>query len=300
MNELIKEFCATKPEADVIIGYGSGVKKQAHDKGLPKQIDVIMGVRNPLEWHRKNHILNPKDYASELGFKLLPLYHNLGTKVNYLAFLPYQYDMFKIGVISLDDLKNDLLYWDNFYIAGRLQKPVEIIKDKEKLFIPFFINRLNALRTALLISKKEQISESELYENLCSLSFIGDWRRTFNVETSNKIHNIVEGSFEELHKIYGELISNYCEKQSDNFIIDYEKLLKDLRTLPKDLRNKILDKSVNPSQIGPRELEKFKSIILHYFRSKNIVTSALQPAKGLILNGSSKTKMYLNQKLSKR
>lgn len=300
IEDLILNFCKTKPKADVIIGYGSGVKKQANDIGLPKQIDLIMGVDNPLDWHRQNYELNPNDYFSNIGFKLLPIYQNIGTRVNYLAYLPYDQYMFKIGVISTQDLLDDLLNWKNFYLAGRLQKPVQIIKSTSQLDNNITLNRLNALKIALLLNNRQISTESELFQALCSLSFIGDWRRIFQIENPHKIENIVNGSFSEMQEIYQPLNNGYyINCQHGKIIINHAKIIKELDTLPKKLETKIRAK-ITSSDIDTEQLIEIRKTILKYFENINLLTSAAQPIKGIMTNGVSKSNSYLKQKIAKK
>ena len=63
-KELITEFSKTRPDASIIVGYGSEVKRQANDKGLEKQIDLILGVEDATSWEKLNHEINPNDYRS--------------------------------------------------------------------------------------------------------------------------------------------------------------------------------------------------------------------------------------------
>lgn len=296
IKELIEDFSNTRPKAEIIVGYGSGVKKQANDSGLTKQIDLIYGVENPDLWHEENFRTNPNDY-SEYGFKLLSHYKNFGTKINYLTFLKHENSLFKIGICSTRDLLKDLTEWESFYMAGRFQKPIEIIKSSKELESAIEINRLNALKTALLISEELTITEHELYKNICSLSFIGDWRRIFHLENPNKIDNIVTGSFEELHNMYDPL-NDYCFGNEDMMIIDQQKLMTELDSLPYELLKKISNK-INLKEMKYNDYYEMRTTVLRYLKEKNLKASAAQPLKGLLLNGVSKTKTYLKQKIDK-
>jgi len=304
IKDLIIEFSKTKPEADIIVGYGSKVKEQANDKGIQRQIDLIFGVHDAIKWHQLNYANNPNDYQSKFGYNLLPRYSNLGTKINYLSYIPFEDNMFKIGVVETKDLLRDLINWDNFFLAGRFQKPIEIIKGSNELNLAIKINRINALKTALLASGKDKISEQELYETLCSLSFMGDFRQILHIETKNKVKNIVEGSFEELHNMYSMLNNGYYEKDdNDQLIINYDVLLSKLNTLPNDLRLQLLKclfNEINNKSIDDEVLNKIRKTIIEYFTHMNLKTSSAQPIKGLILNGTSKSLTYVNQKLAKK
>lgn len=300
INKLINDFSKTRPDAEVIVGYGSGVKKQANDLGLTKQIDLIFGVKDTKYWHLQNFEMNPTDY-SRCGFKLLSCYENIGTKINYLTFLPYENNMFKIGVVSTNDLIDDLTNWKNFYLAGRFQKPIEIIRTTDAVNKAININRLNALKAALLLSKDFVISEYDLYETICSLSFIGDWRRVFHLENPNKISNIVKGSFSELRSIYHplDIYSAYFHINGTGMLVpNNNEIFKSLDTLPIDLLYGIRKKIKLGKNSEDTKLMIQKTII-HYLNSINLKSSAAQPVKGLLINGVSKTKTYLKQKIDK-
>lgn len=304
MKDLITEFSKTRPQSDIIVGYGSKVKCQANDKGTQKQIDLIIGVKDAHEWHEQNHEMNPSDYKSELGYRLLPVYSKLGTTINYMSYLPFENHMFKIGVVETTDLLTDLTDWNNFFLAGRFQKPIEVIKGTDALDLAIKFNRMNALKIALLASGKEAITEKELYETLCSLSFIGDWRRLLHIENKNKVKNIVEGSFEELQSMYNVFNKGYYVKNDDNqLVINYELLLENLGTLPTNLRLQILKcllNEINNKSADSEILLKIKKNIINHFTHMNLSASAAQPIKGILLNGAGKSLTYINQKLSKK
>lgn len=302
MKDLITEFSKTRPETEIIVGYGSKVKSQANDKGIQKQIDLIFGVQDSIKWHQENYEMNQSDYKSKLGYKLLPLYQKFGTKINYISYIPFKNQMFKIGVVETKDLLTDLVEWDNFFLAGRFQKPIEIIKGTNELDVAIRINRMNALKTALLTSGKDIISEKELYETLCSLSFIGDWRKILHVETKDKVKNIVEGSFEELQNMYSEFNRGYYEKNEDDLLmVNYDKLLEKIDTLPTDLKFKILGCLFNEiNSVDNEVLIKIRETIIKHFTNMNLGVTAAQPIKGFMLNGPGKSLTYINQKLSKK
>jgi len=302
IKELITDFSESRPKAEIIVGYGSKVKTQANDKGTLKQIDLIFGVNNSLEWHRQNYEMNPNDYKSKLGYSLLPKYKDLGTEINYISYIPFENHMFKIGVVDTNDLILDLINWHNFFLAGRFQKPIEVIKGNETLDRAISLNRMNALKISLLASGKEIISEKELYETLCSLSFIGDWRRILHIETKDKVKNIVEGSFEEFQTMYSQFNDGFYEIKDDgSLIINYENLFKKLNTLPTNLKQKVIECLFNEiDNMDSEILIKIKETIIKHFANINLRVTAAQPVKGLILNGTGKSLTYINQKLSKK
>lgn len=59
--------------------------------------------------------------------------------------------MIKYGVIGTQLLYDDLQYWDSLYIAGRMQKPVLMLKDYAKLPMARKTNLDAAFTLALLL-----------------------------------------------------------------------------------------------------------------------------------------------------
>ncbi len=86
-------------------------------------------------------------------------------------------------------LVRDLEEWETFYIAGRLQKPVKILRNDAKVRLATKQNLQNALRAAMLMLP-ERFSEEDLYLKIAGLSYRGDFRMMFG-ENPHKVFNIV-------------------------------------------------------------------------------------------------------------
>ena len=71
-------------------------------------------------------------------------------------------------------LITDLTEWTTLYAAGRLQKPVRIIKTEtnEELKDAIEKNKRYALRVSLILMP-DQFEEIQLYRTIASLSYIG-------------------------------------------------------------------------------------------------------------------------------
>lgn len=186
--------------------YGSGVKKQlgygdvqsANEnrvvKGVKKSsmIDLIYCVENPHRWHAQNLEKNPSHYSSlqYLGSNFLAQYQeNIGARVFCNTLIPIEDEqiMIKYGVITTKHMISDLLDWRDLYVAGRLQKPVEIIKSptNSKIQNALELNLQNAIHAALLLLPKE-FTEYELYYAIANLSYNGDFRMIFG-ENKSKV-----------------------------------------------------------------------------------------------------------------
>jgi translocator assembly and maintenance protein 41 len=201
--------------------YGSGVKMQlgyeetevagqkTASRNLQKRnmIDLIYCVENPKRWHSQNIEKNPTHYSAikVLGSDFISRYQeNFGAKVFFNTLVPIEEEqiMIKYGVISTKDFITDLLDWKFLYVAGRLQKPVEIIKNpsSSKIQNALELNLQNAAHTALLLLP-EKFTEYELYYTITSLSYIGDFRMIFG-ENKNKVENIVRPQIENFRSLY--------------------------------------------------------------------------------------------------
>ena len=114
----------------------------------------------------------------------------------------------KYGTISETNAIQDLTYWSNYSLAGRLQKPVlPFIKNSEAVSQAMDLNIGNALNLALFMHYHElEVSLKDLFTTLVAFSMKGDIRMTFKMENPNKVANLVEGSFKELTDLYLPLL----------------------------------------------------------------------------------------------
>ena len=82
----IEQYLSKLPEYDFAITYGSGVFKQIGYSEKDRKnamLDVIIGVRDPTEWHRVNMQLNPEHYSffRHLGSSTIEKLEVEGTKL---------------------------------------------------------------------------------------------------------------------------------------------------------------------------------------------------------------------------
>lgn len=198
-NEVLSQF----PDVTFAFAYGSGAvtqdgydysKKTAAD--LP-MLDLILVVDDPFKWHTENMHRNPHHYTP-----LLPLSSRGITYVQehfqaHFWFNPYvpaaiasqPGRLMKYGVISKQQALEDLTTWNNLYLAGRLHKPVHILKDHPAFSAAMSRNRLSALQTACLLLP-QKFSEVDLFLTIASLSYVGDPRMMIG-ENPKKVENLV-------------------------------------------------------------------------------------------------------------
>jgi translocator assembly and maintenance protein 41 len=75
----------------------------------------------------------------------------------------------KYGITTVD---SDLLNWNTLYLAGRMHKPLRIIKDDARVRLTQQVNLVSAVRAALL-TLPEDFSETELFERIADISYAG-------------------------------------------------------------------------------------------------------------------------------
>lgn len=194
--------------------YGSGVKKQlskVNPRGKRNMIDLVYCVENSAKWHEENLALNPSHYSflKHFGHNFVSKFQeNSGAKVYFNTLVNIEDVVIKYGVISRKDLVTDLLEWSDLYIAGRLHKPVEILKhpSNAELQASLELNLQSAVHAALLILP-ETFTEYEFYYVISNLSYGGDFRMTFG-ENKNKVSNIVKPQLLGFRNLYRPLIKN--------------------------------------------------------------------------------------------
>ena len=294
-NDNIFDFISTLPEVVDIIGYGSGVKNQeGYTDDIKRQIDLILTVNDIYEFHKLNFKKYPNIY-SNIGIKLIKHVNSIGTDINYVSNIDYKNNTYKIGVINKNDLSKDLITWDNMYMAGRCQKPISTLKIRDKVKNEIIYNRLNALKIALLLNHNKTITEQELYETICSLSYIGDIRMTMHCENPDKIKNIVKGSKIEFREIYNEVNDNLFDIKNNIISTNTDKILTSILDIPESLL-KYLHKHMDLNNIN---IDELNNNIINYLKITNFKSSIAQPIKSIIINGTEKSLNYLKEKRKK-
>lgn len=203
-----------------VFAYGSGVKKQLTDNkfsGKSKLIDLIFCVDNPGKWHEANLKENSSHYSAlkYLGHSMIAkLQEGAGAKVYYNTLVPIDNFFIKYGVISTQDLITDLLEWSDLYLAGRLHKPVEILKKSTNIELQtaLQLNLQSAVHAGLLILP-EEFTEYQFYYTISNLSYAGDFRMIFG-ENKNKVDNIVRpqlAGFRNLYRPFIRSLNDYVE-----------------------------------------------------------------------------------------
>lgn len=183
---------------------------QRAQDGTPKMIDFIFGVTFTQHWHSLN-LKQHRDHYSALGSlgssAVSYVQDKMGAGVYFNTHVVVNGILIKYGVVNIDTLCRDLTDWDTLYLAGRLHKPVKILRDDARVRLANQINLLSALRTALLLLP-EKFTERELYNTVAGISYLGDPRMTLPTENPQKVSNIVGNNLPNFRRLYNPLIAN--------------------------------------------------------------------------------------------
>lgn len=186
----------------------SAIKNMQQGKG--KMIDFIFGVSYSQHWHSLN-LSQHRDHYSGLGslgsYVVSQVQDAFGAGVYFNPYVTVNGTLIKYGVVNLDTLCKDLSNWDTMYLAGRLQKPVKILRDHPQVRLANQMNLLSAVRVALLLLPAE-FSEFELYSTIAGMSYMGDIRMSLPAEDPRKVKNIVSGQMANFRRLYAPLIEN--------------------------------------------------------------------------------------------
>ncbi|XP_031250761.1 uncharacterized protein LOC116108658 [Pistacia vera] len=209
-------FLKAVPSVEFCCVYDSSLHPNNKDKSA--MVDYILGVSDPLQWHSqvKNLKMNADHYASWLrllgGAKLVftQIADEIGVGVHFNPFVTWNDKMLKYRVVRTDDLVQDILNWEKFYLSCRVQKPVHILVDNLDIANTNSVNLRAALSAALLLSPSK-FTQEDLFAKICSLSYMGDLRMLF-AEDKNKVKKIVLGQFDLFHLMYKPFLEEYEAK----------------------------------------------------------------------------------------
>ena len=173
-------------------------------------IDFIFGVSFTQHWHSLN-LNQHRDHYSFVGSfgssVVSAIQDHWGAGIYFNPYITINGTLIKYGVVNLDTLCTDLSQWDTLYLAGRLQKPVKILRDDPRVRLANQVNLLSAVRTALLLLP-EKFSEQDLYKTIAGISYLGDPRMSLGGENLNKVSNIVINQLPNFRRLYAPLIDN--------------------------------------------------------------------------------------------
>ena len=240
-------------------------------------IDFIFGVSYTQHWHALN-LQQHRDHYSSIGSLGSSFVSNVqdkwGAGTYFNPYVTVNGTLIKYGVVNLDTLYKDLSEWDTLYLAGRLQKPVKILRDDPRIRLANQINLISAVRTALLLLP-EKFTERELYNTIAGISYLGDPRMSLGAENLEKVSNIVQYQLPNFRKLYAPLIDNlpnvsFHDSRCENPLwmddpemnatltqdMDPQKRGNMVRRLPKNFREKLYFQYQSKFQIPQLEFNK--------------------------------------------
>ncbi|KAJ3126421.1 Mitochondrial translocator assembly and maintenance protein 41 [Nowakowskiella sp. JEL0407] len=297
--------------------YGSGVYKQVNSSGKTPLVDYIFAVKHPQHWHSLNLRQNGHHYSGikHFGSKFLQSIQESSAGVYFNPYVTINNIPLKYGVISVDSLTTDLKSWTSLYTAGRMHKPIMILRNDARIASAYRANLVSAVKVALLLLPS-RFTSRELYHTICSLSYRGDFRMVVG-ENPHKVYNIVYSQFEEFERIYSrggvldgieglERISgpgggteDGCEWSQDE--VGRKRLIEGL---PKALYERVVlgrggqDESEYVLKIS--QSPDLPKIINDALVQTVRWTSITQSLKGLVTAGPLRSLFYVSEKLKKQ
>lgn len=192
--------------------YGSGVFKQSGYSAAQKpMLDYIFAVSHPSHFHSINVNQHPDHYSllsRLLGSDVVSfVQQKVGAGVWFNVECVVNGRIIKYGIVSVDTIVRDLLDWDTLYLAGRMHKPLNILRDDPRIRLANQVNLSSAVRTALLLLP-ETFSEDDLYTEIAGLSYRGDFRMAVG-ENPRKVRNIVEAQEDLFQRLYRPILKAY-------------------------------------------------------------------------------------------
>ncbi|KAF8419971.1 mitochondrial matrix Mmp37-domain-containing protein [Boletus edulis BED1] len=202
--------------------YGSGVFEQAgYDKPAAAQakgtgrsmLDFVFAVTHPDHWHSINMHQYPGHYPTTRTCIWVELrvasagVLALGCGSTHMW--PMDGVMIKYGVTTVDTLCADLLNWRTLYLAGRMHKPIRIIRDDARVRLTQQVNLASALRTALLDAPRSIHATAISFQRLPVSSYAGDPRMLLPAENRGKVANMVMRQEAQFRELYWRLAQGY-------------------------------------------------------------------------------------------
>lgn len=362
-DEFFHSVLASLPAVEYAVAYGSGVFAQqdaactieptstSHGTGATadKMVDFILAVSDPVAWHAANLRVNASHYSALgwLGARAVAGVQcaRFGARIYFNTLVPHvatlrsghgeplranacdgallERRFVKYGVISVEDLRTDLLEWETLYVSGRLHKPVRTLVPSVGLE-PALRSNLRSAVAAGLLSLPPSFSEQQLHTAIAALSYGGDVRMGL-AEHPRKVERIVAGAQAAFRQLYAPPLlaaaapdvvargagANWSQ-QTDGATTAAR-----LRELPASVRARVISavggapaphaagvssagNAAEPGAIAasvPREA--VQAALRHCLAETVRSASAAQSIKGVLTAGAGKSAVYLASKLMK-
>ncbi|KAL7004619.1 Mitochondrial translocator assembly and maintenance protein 41 [Cystobasidiomycetes sp. EMM_F5] len=209
LSGIVNDFRAPIRHA---FAYGSGVFRQkGYSSEAKPMLDFIVAVSHPSHWHSINVNQNPAHYsllARTLGSGIIGFtQERVGAGAWFNVDCQVRGRTIKYGVVSVDTLVRDLMDWETLYFAGRMHKPLHILRSDPRVRLANQVNLSSAVRAALLLLP-ETFAEEDLYAEIAGLSYRGDFRMAVG-ENPRKVRNIVEAQGEQFQEVYKPILNSF-------------------------------------------------------------------------------------------
>ncbi|KAH7878028.1 mitochondrial matrix Mmp37-domain-containing protein [Lentinula edodes] len=171
-------------------------------------LDFMFAVTHPAHFHSINMHQHPSHYTLHsriLGSDYVSAIQAITPGVWFNTLVPMNGVTIKYGVTTIDNLCSDLLNWNTLYLAGRMHKPLRIIKDDARVRLTQQVNLTSAVRAALL-TLPANFTETELFERIAGISYTGDPRMVLPAENRGKVGNIVRKQGPQFKELYHRLV----------------------------------------------------------------------------------------------
>ncbi|KAG2734264.1 hypothetical protein G9P44_002270 [Scheffersomyces stipitis] len=248
-------FSSDKSSSNKRSNHGNNDSTTNNNIEAPVQIDFINIVEDNQTFHKQNLVKNRSHYSIKSAGLIKFLQGKNGIYFN--PFIIINNRLVKYGTMSINASLLDLCEWTSLYLAGRLQKPVNFVKDDD-IRIKFLnqYNLKNAMTVAILLMESNQFNERQLYEQITRLSYLGDFRMYIGGENPNKVQNIVDKQLVHFKKLYEPILSYFIHR---NYLIITNND-SHIRTLKKNLNvnNKINLISTLPLQFRTRLYQMYQ------------------------------------------
>ncbi len=224
-------------------------------------VDYIFGVSYAQHFHSLNlsQHFNHYSFLRRLGSGVISrVQTRFGAGVYFNPYVQINGMMIKYGVVLIDDLCQDLSNWNTLYLAGRMHKPIKILRDHPQVRMANQKNLISAIRTALLLLP-ENFTEYDLYTTIARISYMGDPRTSF-AENPKKVDNIVSAQLPNFRRLYSPLIERLPNIQ-----------FKTKSTSREGSRHADLVQDLDPTKRGNmvhRLPPKFRSHLYYQYRRK--------------------------------
>ncbi|PCH40065.1 Mmp37-domain-containing protein [Wolfiporia cocos MD-104 SS10] len=315
LEDIVAQFNAPIRYA---FAYGSGVFEQdGYKKDEKPMLDFMFAVTHAAHWHSINMNQFPGHYplhARMLGSSFVSRVEDVSPGVWFNTHIPMNGVTIKYGVTTVDNLCADLLNWRTLYLAGRMHKPIRIIKDDARVRLTQQVNLTSAVRTALL-TLPGTFTQRELFSRIAGFSYAGDVRMALPGENRGKVDNIVGRQQEQFKELYHRLVVALPGVHWPSHMATIEQdtsphaRAAHLRKLPSNLLKGVTQHYA--SEVPPKEAdesvywtriagdEKLPHVLEHEMAKHVRQSSAVQTVKGVVSAGFAKSVRYSAEKVGK-